>query len=367
MTLRIGVAGLRRGGGPANVFHHHRDCELAAIADRNTTLLDAVGDKFGIDKSMRFDDIQGLYDSALDAIFVATPAPLHAQQAVASLRAGKHVLSEVPAVFGIDEGRELVKAVRETGLKYSFAENMCYFPYVLHYRQLLEEGQLGEVTYAEAEYIHNCENLMVSHPDGMGGGEDGKPTWRAKMPPIQYCTHDLGPLLQMFDDRCLTAVGMHTGSRRRKDLGVIDMEVGIFKTANDILIKILCGFSVAKEPAHHWFTIYGTEGHLEQSRLCAKPGVTTHRLYREKYPRLGAPVTFEVPSNDPSAPAYATLGGHGTSEYYMVDEFVQCILKDTKPPIDVYEALDWALPGICAHLSAENGSQPVEVPDPRGW
>jgi len=46
----------------------------------------------------------------------------------------------------------------------------------------------------------------------------------------------------------------------------------------------------------------------------------------------------------------------------MVNDFVRCILGDGKPAIDVYEGLDMSLPGICAHLSAENGSQPVEVP-----
>ena len=56
-------------------------------------------------------------------------------------------------------------------------------------------------------------------------------------------------------------------------------------------------------------------------------------------------------------------GGHGTSEYFMVDDFVRCILDDTKPAIDVYEGLDYTAPGICAHLSAEQGGKAVEVPD----
>ena len=51
----------------------------------------------------------------------------------------------------------------------------------------------------------------------------------------------------------------------------------------------------------------------------------------------------------------------------MVDGFVRCMLDDTKPPIDVYEAMDWTLPGICAHISAEAGGEPVEVPNPREW
>ena len=56
-------------------------------------------------------------------------------------------------------------------------------------------------------------------------------------------------------------------------------------------------------------------------------------------------------------------GGHGVSEYYMVNDFVRCIIDDTKPAIDVYEGLDYTAPGICANLSAQRGGEQVEVPD----
>ena len=49
----------------------------------------------------------------------------------------------------------------------------------------------------------------------------------------------------------------------------------------------------------------------------------------------------------------------------MCNDFVRCILDDTKPAIDVYEGLDMTLPGICAHLSAQQGGSAVGVPDPR--
>ena len=365
MSLRIGVVGAGRGRGPASVFKDHKDCELVAVTDRNPDLLKALCDRLEVPQ--RYDEFDDMVEADLDAVFVATPPPLHAEHSVAALRAGKHVQCEVPAVPSIEGGQELVKAVRETGLKYSFAENMCYFPYCHMYRDLVRDGELGEIIYVEAEYIHNCEHLMEGRPDGMGGGVEGKPSWRAKRPPIHYCTHDLGPLLQWLEDRCVTAVGMHTGCRRRTDLGVIDMEVALLRTARNITIKQLCGFAMAKEPAHHWFCVYGTEGQIEQNRFPVEAGCSTHRLYREKYDKLGGPMTLHVPNNDPSAPPEATVGGHGTSEYFMVDEFVQCILNDTKPPIDVYEGLDWTLPGLCAHISAENGSEPVDVPDPREW
>ena len=63
----------------------------------------------------------------------------------------------------------------------------------------------------------------------------------------------------------------------------------------------------------------------------------------------------------------AMAGGHGSSEWFMCEDFVRAILDDTTPAIDVFFGLDMTLPGICAHISAENGSEPVVVPDPREW
>ena len=365
MSLKIGVVGAGRGSGPAGVFARHKDCELVALADRNPDRLAEVAGRLEVPHA--YPELDDMLETDIDVVFVATPAPVHAENSIAALRAGKHVMCEVPAMPTIESGRELVQTVKETGLKYSFAENMYYYPYIGTYERLIQDGDLGEIVYAEGEYIHQCDSLMCGRPDGLGGGLDGGLTWRASLPPILYCTHDLQPLLRMFRDRCVTAVGMNTGSRRRPDLGVIDIGVGLFKTAKDITIKQLCGFSVAKEPAHHWFCIYGTKGSIEQGRGCSGLAASHYLYVEDRYDNHPGPVKLDIPPNHPGAPPEATLGGHGTSEYFMVDEFVQCVLNDTDPPIDVYEACDCTFPGICAHISAEAGGEPVEVPDPREW
>ncbi len=365
MSLKIGVVGAGRGRGPAGVFQHHKDCELVAIADRNPERLTELADRLEVPH--RYTDLDEMLATDIDAVFVATPAPVHTEHSVAALRAGKHVLCEVPAVYSIEEGQELVRAVRETGLKYSFAENMYYYPYIGTYERLIRDGELGEIVYAEAEYIHNCEALMVDRPDGLGGGAAGVPTWRTALHPIQYLTHDLQPLLRMLQDRCVSAIGLDTGCRKRPDLGVIDMGVALLTTEKGTIIKQLNGFAVAKEPAHHWFVVYGTKGSLEQGRRASGLGDSHYLYIEDRYANVNGPVRLDVPREHPGAPPEARLGGHGTSEYYMVDEFVQCILSDTEPPIDVYEALDSTLPGICATQSMREGGRPVDVPDPRQW
>ncbi|NKB67668.1 MAG: hypothetical protein GKR89_11445 [Candidatus Latescibacteria bacterium] len=342
--LTVGVAGLRRGRNLLQTFVQHPETQVLAVCDADPQRRAEAAREF----DAVYADFTELLAANLDIVVVATPAPLHAAQSIQAMEAGAHVLSEVPAAWNLDECAALVDAVQRTGRTYMMAENMNYHHYIQTWKQQLQTGHLGHVYYAEAEYIHDCRQLMR--------GPKGQLTWRASMPPIYYCTHSLGPLLDILDDRCISAVGLETGSHSAPELGSTDMEVGLFRTAGGRVVKILCGFTVSREPAMHWQIFYGTEGTLENGRV---PGEQA-RLFR---PGQDKPVSVAAEIIDPNAPPEALKGGHGTSEYYMVDEFIQAVLAGAAPPIDIYRSLDFSAPGLCAHLSALNGGELVEIPN----
>jgi len=348
MPLSIGIAGLSRGLSHLEVFSNRDDCEVVAVCDVDAEKATTIAQQHDIANA--FESYDALVDFAPDVIVVATPAPLHAEHCIAALDAGINVLSEVPAVYSIEEGRQLAEAVERSSATYSFAENMCYVAYMQTYEHIIRSGQLGKVYYAEAEYVHDCRFLF---------GTPENPTWRVSMPPIYYCTHDLGPLLWWTDDRVATAVGMHTGSNVDPDWDCIDAEVGLFQTEKGAVMKFLASFCTARRPWLHGMVIHGTEGVLEAPRC----GWDKHKAFLPSIPNSHDMVALQIDWIHPEAPEGAEAAGHGTAEYYMIEDFVRCILEDTPPPFDVYTALDLTLPGICAHESAIQGGQPVEVPN----
>lgn len=355
--LKIGVAGMRRGVNFGRLFQSRKDCEVVAVCDVSQERADAAAKALN---AKAYTDYEQFCKSEIDAVAIVTPAPAHAECTLVAAEHGKHVLCEVPAVFTLKEAEAVARAVEKSGIKYMFAENMCYFAFIQTMHEMVKAGRVGELFYAEGEYIHDCRSLMVDRPDGLGGGAAGKPTWRAGLPPIQYCTHDLGPILMMMEDRVVSASGLHTGSHVMKEFNVIDMEVGIFHTAKGAVIKILCGFSVERHPAFHFISLYGTGGSIETDRYRPSSNLKAYLL---DIPHLPGMMDIPVAISHPKAPPEATAGGHGTSEYYMVNDFVRPILDDTKPAIDVYEGLDYTVPGICAHLSAMQGGKAIPVPD----
>lgn len=345
MKLRVGVVGLRRGRLYVEVFKLLPETEVVAVCDLDQSLAESIAQEFKV--PAYFTDYVDMLDHGVDIAVISTPAPLHASQSIEALKRGIHVLSEVPAAYTLEECFKLVRTVEEVGVKYMMAENYIYLPSTEVISRVVSSGLIGKPIYVEGEYVHDCRYLMRD--------EKGVLTWRARLPPIQYCTHNLGPILRILDDRCKVAVGMNTGCNVAPELGAIDLEVGLFKTSKGVVIKVLNGFSVAREPMLIWLVVYGTKGVVE-GRRC---GWDDFKLYVEG---LGmgdmARITPSTRYQGLTVP-----GGHGSSEYLLASGFVKSILEDSKPPIDVYEALDYTAPGICAHISAEMGGKPVEIPD----
>jgi len=344
----MGVAGLRRGMCFVELTRHLPDLELVAVCEQKKAVAEDIAKRYAA--KYAFSDYDEFVKADFDIAVVATPLPFHVEHCVKALDAGKHVVSEVPAANSLEQCRLLLEAVRRSKGRYFFAENMNYFPFVLQWKKMVDDGMIGKVFYAEVEYVHDCRGLMRD--------ADGKPTWRASMPPIQYCTHSLGPLLWILRDRCVSVSALHTGVNVAPELGAIDMEVAILKTANGAVVKLLCGFSVEREPPIHWHCLYGTKGVLETKRC----GWDKHKGYFSGIPHLHDFVEFPEP-------VLRGIGGfgHGGAEILMMKDFLRSLVENTRPPFDIYDALDCTMPGLYAHESAKTGGQPVAIPDPRTW
>ena len=102
-----------------------------------------------------------LDDPAVHAVAVATPAYTHAEVALACLEAGKHVLVEKPLAWSVAEGEKLVAVAEDAGLVLMCDHTYCYTPAVQRIRQLIREGELGDVHYVDSVRV----NLGLVQPD----------------------------------------------------------------------------------------------------------------------------------------------------------------------------------------------------------
>ena len=124
-SVNVAMIGLGFGTEFLPIYQAHPQANVAALCRRNEAELNKVGDQFGIAKRYtRYEDV--LADPDVDFVHINSPIPDHAWMSLQALDAGKHVMCTVPMATTIDECRQIVEKVRETGLRYMMAETVVY-------------------------------------------------------------------------------------------------------------------------------------------------------------------------------------------------------------------------------------------------
>ena len=90
-----------------------------------------------------------LMDSAIDAVYVATPVVMHGLHTVQSFKAGKHVLCEKPVARTYEEAVSMVAAAREAGRTLGIAYYRRMYPKVQRAAELIQQGAIGQPVLAE--------------------------------------------------------------------------------------------------------------------------------------------------------------------------------------------------------------------------
>src|SRR6185312_17081060 len=132
--------------------------EVTAVGSRSPTGAERFARQFGIPHA------HGSYealvaDPEVDIVYVATPHPMHAANALLALNAGKHVLVEKAFTVNAREARQIVDLATEKRLVVMEAMWTRFLPHMVRIRDIVASGVLGEA-WANAD-------LPVT---GFGGG-----------------------------------------------------------------------------------------------------------------------------------------------------------------------------------------------------
>ena len=142
--FNVAMVGLGFGAEFIPIYQRHPNANMYAICQRNKASLDKTGDAFNIQQ--RYTDYNELLkDPAVDAIHINTPIPDHAEQSLKALKAGKHVACTVPMATTVEECRQIVQTVNDTGLTYMMMETVVYAREFLFMKELYEKGELGKL------------------------------------------------------------------------------------------------------------------------------------------------------------------------------------------------------------------------------
>ncbi|MBP1807492.1 aldo/keto reductase [Rubellimicrobium aerolatum] len=126
---------------------------LQAVASRSEARRAEFGDRYGIEPALRFDSYEAMVESPdIDAVYVATPHPWHAEHALLALRAGKAALVEKPMGLNLAEVVAVTEAARQEGV--FLMEGFMYrcHPQVARLVELIRAGAIGQVRHVRASF-----------------------------------------------------------------------------------------------------------------------------------------------------------------------------------------------------------------------
>lgn len=372
-TIRMAVVG----GGFGSTFHWHEhpNCRVTAVTDLYPERRKKLSERFHCDTV--YDSLEDLLKRAkdVDAVAIFSGAPDHARHAQLCLERGWHVVTAVPACVSLEEAQMLKEVKEETGLRYMMAESSWYRQENIFARNLFRAGAFGELFYSETEYYHDGgdPDKATANIGSLVYNPDGSRSWRWGFPPMLYPTHCTGFLTGVTGERIVKVSCLGWRSNQP------DLQAHPLRTENvyknpfwnqtalmltdqnhasrcNIFWRCLAGGERAQwfgDQATFYMVNGGVHDNLQNDRDKGLQTVQVPQYWKDS-PMLPLPMRHD--------------SGHGGSAIFISAEFINALLEDREPEIDLYESLAMTVPGIVAHQSAFKDGEQLPVPqfDRRG-
>ena len=369
--IHVAVVGLGFGAEFVPIYLDHPQVGEVWICDPNEAQLDKIGDRFHIANRCR--DLRAILGNPeITAVHLVSPIPLHAQQAIAVLEAGKHCACTVPMATSISDLQAIIAAQRRTGKHYMMMETAVYTREFLYVKERYERGDFGRIQFLRGAHYQDMENW---------------PGYWLGLPPMHYATHAISPLLALSGTRA-ESVHCFGSGWMRPELHAqygnpYPVETAIFRLEGmDVAAEVTRSLFHTARAYTESFSLYGEAMTFEWQQIEEEDRV----LYAMAplQPGRGRPIRVErihVPDYAHLLPAevarytrqfvyddrethlsFLQGGGHGGSHPHLVHEFVSSIVEGRSPWIDAVTAANWTAAGICAHASAMKGGVEVVIP-----
>lgn len=249
-VLRAGVIGLGVGERHVVSYQAIPGVEVRAVCDLDPERLREVADRHQVPE--RYTDARKITEHLdLDIVSICSYDDVHLEQAISSLRNGKHVMVEKPVVLFREDAQALVATQQESGLLLTSNLILRASPRFQELQRDVAAGRYGQLFYLEGDYLHHILDKVTEG-------------WRGQMP--FYCVtygggiHLIDLMRWIMGEEVTEVCGMGTDVRTRdSDFAYPDTLVHLLRFAGGALAKTTTTFG-PERPKFHALDVYGTEG-----------------------------------------------------------------------------------------------------------
>ena len=162
--IRAGIAGC---GKIAQVRHlpEYRDnpnAQVTGLFDLNRERAETLAEQYHARAYATYEEM--LADPQIDAVSICTANAVHAEMAVAALKAGKHVLCEKPMATSLADCARMVQAAKDNGKVLMIGQNQRLAAAHVKARELIAEGAIGRLLTFTTAFRHGGPETWTVDP-----------------------------------------------------------------------------------------------------------------------------------------------------------------------------------------------------------
>jgi predicted dehydrogenase len=190
----------------------------------------------------------------VDIVAIYTPDPLHGEHIVQAFAAGKHVICTKPLVNSLEDAQRVLKASRETDRKLLVGQSTRFFEPFLRQRQAYERGEVGELEFVDAHYIHRMDWFYDKSPWAVGATDW---VFLGMSHPVDLVCWYLGPIAEVH------AYGGSSALARRYGVRSFDLYAVNFRSVDGRIGRAMGNYGLHELPSARnaiELVLYGSGG-----------------------------------------------------------------------------------------------------------
>jgi len=282
-TLRWGIIGT---GIIARTFAEQlpfsKTGKLVAVGSRELAAARDFATKYGA-KHAHGSYEELLADDAVEAVYITTPHPLHAEWAIAAAKAGKHILCEKPITMSVKDSKKVITAAQQHGVFLMEAFMYRCHPQTQRIAALIREGAIGAPRRIEASF--SFLNPFSAHhrhySKALGGG--GILDVGCYVVSVSRLVAGAAKGLAFENPEFIS------GRALLAETGVDYAAAALLQFPGGLLAQVSCGVGLQSEK---YLRVYGDEGWLHVPNFWVPPTQIELHLHKKKTPQIIAPKTW---------------------------------------------------------------------------
>ena len=310
---------------------------LVAVHRADTQRADETAAQFGVPCETDYDALLARAD--VDLICICTPSGLHAQQAIAAARAGKHVLVEKPLALTLEDADAVIAVCRDAGVQLGVALQRRTDPIFRAVRAAVEDVRMGRLVLGSVHIPYQRTQQYYESADWRG-------TWALDGGGalMNQGIHLVDLLLWYMGDLVEVTARADTLAH---NIEVEDCLVATLRFANGALGSIAATTDAAPGFPHR-VEVYGDRGGVQlEGEGVARWGVAGD-----------APDTAQAPA---SAGVGASPGGISAEGHKRIMADMVEAIRNNRPPLVPGEEGRRSLEAVLAIYAAARSGQAVAV------